>query len=536
VSNNEVIKNFLELLDGKNEPLVPGLIKKSFFFVTSTGLREQPEMLLLELFREIFYKNFFGNGGQHAIDPEIKDSSIGEYSEEERAVLYLTRGRPKKGRNILSSGFFMPAYPSLARGGWFRKQSDRQLRDAMFRGFCAQYFKDSNVDSYGPYSEIIIKALVGHKSVGVAPMDEVPELLSAAISKVDIPEDAGLRNYEEAVEELNDIFSIAANGKDRNNVFKSSKKDIFSEILFSDLISICDLEASLPRLQWLEVIKCYLRISICSWNLAKMRLTVWLRDEIIKSIKDPDYIFNHEEFNAFLTSRYKNLFNASSTANDGLDYHVETYMKARVELSVLVYALQAIGEIPDVDKLELVVDDSRSGHITINDLMEIFHRSRNKFKLLSSDLDFDQWLIRICERSSAWTSPLEKGQGKNLSEFLRVLKRHGDGDGDFGFLITPVKTRNRTNNYKIFPGPMLIKLIVYLSSARKLKKFGGSEKKDRQLVLSEVEDHFSYYGIEFKITASARPELVNELMGLGLLNGSPDAGDSVAVKNPFKVD
>jgi hypothetical protein len=83
---------------------------------------------------------------------------------------------------------------------------------------------------------------------------------------------------------------------------------------------------------------------------------------------------------------------------------------------------------------------------------------------------------------------------------------------------------------------MLIKLIVYLSSARKLKKFGGSEKKDRQLVLSEVEDHFSYYGIEFKITASARPELVNELMGLGLLNGSPDAGDSVAVKNPFKVD
>jgi len=81
VSNNEVIKNFLELLDGKNEPLVPGLIKKSFFFVTTTGLREQPEMLLLELFREIFYKNFFGNGGQHAIDPDIKNTSIGEYSE-----------------------------------------------------------------------------------------------------------------------------------------------------------------------------------------------------------------------------------------------------------------------------------------------------------------------------------------------------------------------------------------------------------------------------------------------------------------------
>jgi hypothetical protein len=53
------------------------------------------------------------------------------------------------------------------------------------------------------------------------------------------------------------------------------------------------------------------------------------------------------------------------------------------------------------------------------------------------------------------------------------------------------------------------------------------------LVLQDVEDHFSQYGIDFSTAADARPLLMNELQAMGLLRGSPDAGSSVAVANPY---
>jgi hypothetical protein len=60
-----------------------------------------------------------------------------------------------------------------------------------------------------------------------------------------------------------------------------------------------------------------------------------------------------------------------------------------------------------------------------------------------------------------------------------------------------------------------------------------TRKSNDRLVLSDVENHFREYGIEFGMTAGASPKLISELQGLGLLVGSPDAGDSVSVKNPF---
>ena len=77
---------------------------------------------------------------------------------------------------------------------------------------------------------------------------------------------------------------------------------------------------------------------------------------------------------------------------------------------------------------------------------------------------------------------------------------------------------------------MLIKTIAYLAGEHKKINTEGASNR---LVLSDIEKHFRYYGIEFGLTASARPKLITELQALGLLVGSPDAGDSVAVKNPF---
>ena len=77
---------------GKNEPPLPPVISKSFVFVSTTGLRETPEILLLELFREIFFDKFSSSKSSSQLDPEKE----GLYSFEEKAILYLTRGRVKK--------------------------------------------------------------------------------------------------------------------------------------------------------------------------------------------------------------------------------------------------------------------------------------------------------------------------------------------------------------------------------------------------------------------------------------------------------
>jgi hypothetical protein len=227
------------------------------------------------------------------------------------------------------------------------------------------------------------------------------------------------------------------------------------------------------------------------------------------------------------------LFNPSSSATDGPNVHVDVYIKARVELTVLCRALEVTDVIPNLDKLELVATDVGGDKISTHDFLTAFVKSRSEIVQLASPLNARQWLLRTCEKFPAWTSPKKKGQGKNLDEFLRVLARSSEGDGDNGYLVTPIRRGNRAMNYSIFPGPMLIKTITFLAAQKKKRQELKAEKSSDRLVLSDVENHFREYGIEFGVTAGARPKLISELQGLGLLVGSPDAGDSVSVKNPF---
>lgn len=194
MQNKDIFNNLLGNAYGKNEPPLPPLIAKSFVFVSSTGLRETPEILLLELFRETFFDRFSSSKGSVQLDPERK----GLYSIEEKAILYLTRGRAKKTKIQNFSGYFAPAYPSLARGGWLRPKSDRQLRDAIFRGFIAQSLRDTSGKLIPVVAKTIINSLEGFRSVeskGIANA----EILSAAIANTIFDEkEFGLLSSEEA--------------------------------------------------------------------------------------------------------------------------------------------------------------------------------------------------------------------------------------------------------------------------------------------------------------------------------------------------
>jgi hypothetical protein len=530
MQNKEIFEASLAGAYGKNEPPLPSIISKSFVFVSSTGLRETSEIILLELFRETFFDTFSLTKSSSQLDPEKK----GQYSEEEKAILYLTRGRQKKTRIKNFSGYFAPAYPSLARGGWLRKETDRQLRDAIFRGFLAQSLRDTSGKLISEVSKSIIDALGGHRSSNSVGLVK-SEILSAAISTAVFDEkEFGLLNNDQAISRLIDTLTQATSGdKEHSYTFKSSSIDTFAKTLTEDLLAICDLERVIPRLQWLDILKCFLRLAICSWVLAKMRITVWIRDEILKIVENESYVSSSASFEIFLNERNLNLFKPSSSATDGPNVHIDIYIKARVELTVLCLALNATGGVSDWDKLELVATDVGSGKISMENFLSAFVSHRKQIVDLAKPLNLRQWLLRTCEKFPAWTSPRKKGQGKNLNEFLRVLARSGEGDGDNGYLVTPIKRGNRAMNYSIFPGPMLVKTISFLAAQKKRKIELKTGKGSDRLVLSDVENHFRQYGVEFGMTAGARPKLIAELQSLGLLVGSPDAGDSVSVKNPF---
>lgn len=532
MSSKQILADLLEAKQGRVEPTLPKFLSNSFIFVATAGLRETPDILLLELFRELFFKNFSSSKGQHHLDPNKNDSTIYlNFSDKEKAILYLTRGRVKKIKGRENAGFYSPAYASIARGGWLRPEAEHQIRDSLFKGFIAQSLKFSPADArpkmISNVSEIIINALIGQNSNINLPNQNI-EFMWEAVKGTNISEIEDLRDKGQAIENLVDVIQDAIDGNKRSFTFVSPIFDEYSDILTNDFLELCKLEARVPRLQWLEILKCYLRISNCSWILSKMKITVWLRDQILCAVENPDYFIAESDFYKFLAERNRNLFIASSGATDGPNIHVKTYVRARIELTLLTYALHSLSLKDDFLSQELVCSDGKSDQMPAVDFILLFKQHRNKLSELFGNLTVKQWLIRNCEKYPGWTDPFKKGQGKPLSEALRVLSRSEISDGDSGYLVTPIRGVGRSNSYSIFPGPMLIKSIVYLASKSKARS-----SQIGRLVLSDVENHFRLYGIEFGVAAGARPRLISELQDLGLLNGSPDAGDSVEVKSPF---
>lgn len=84
----------------------------------------------------------------------------------------------------------------------------------------------------------------------------------------------------------------------------------------------------------------------------------------------------------------------------------------------------------------------------------------------------------------------------------------------------------------VFPGPMLLRTFAFLAGREKER---GEKHERGKLVLADIEAHFKEYGVEFGVTAGARPRLIVQLAEMGLLKGSPDAGDSAEVLSPYRV-
>ena len=509
-----------------NEPIVHPLIRKGFVFVPSAGMRLAPEILVLELYREVFFKNHHGSTGGKELDPEeLKENSTNLYTTEERAVLNALRGRRRKSRNSKTQSFYAPIYPSLAVNGWLGKNRERVIVNFLLGGPIAQHlWRRGETEEMHRERKVLVdtllRALVGHNSI------EENDPHGKDILSVTLCETSFEIDWHVAENKLQDKTTPIAAMKIQD--------DCLSERIYTDLLVICNLEKSLPRMQWLQVLMTFLRFSMPMWLLAQLQITSLLHAYLLAVI-DKGNIANSHRIETDIRNRNFGLLYPSLTPTRAIFEKTEQYMKKRIETNILLYLLEKVK--PDmISNKRLELHRAGSDVLSMEELLQVTKDSIGDLKSSrwtqqeGVEDGFQNILTRLSERHAAWRDPLNKGQGKNIDEFFRVLYRDNMGDEVGGYLLLP-EGRGRTRGFRVFPGQLLLKTISFLASQDKLSS--GTVKGGGQLVLEDVENHFKQYGIDFSYAADARPVLVRRLQEMGLLTGSPDAGSSVAVASPY---
>lgn len=511
-----------------NEPGVHPLIKGSFAFVPSAGMRLSPEILVLELFREVFFADDRRPSNKE-VDPEEVEAGSQKrvFSDPERAFLHAMRGRRKKTKKSKTMPFFAPLYPELARQAWFGRNRERVIVNFLLQGPLTQHFwyKGSVDGRRAQRDEFVgtcLKALLGHRTV----RGPHQSMRGKDISSIALVESNGpLLNLEDKGRE-----TLTSYLDSQSRVFRIDRDELADRIA-NDFLEICSLEARMPRMEWIKVLMTFLRFALPMWLLAQMRITTLLHDWLLAAV-GRGQLPTRDEMSTALSIRNRSLLRPSITPTREIFARTETYMKHRVELSILLYELELLETSPIKGKT-LTSFGGTGAQLSVDKLLLVARELRDRLmrtERVQHCGGIQTFLIREAEAFGVWRNPLNKGQGKNIDEFFRILYRDPLGDEAGGSLLLSEGYGN-ARGFRVFPGQMLLKVVTYLSAQAKTKS--DATRGGGKLVLEDVEGHFRQYGVDFTYAADARPLLVRELQAMGLLTGSPDAGGSVTVSSPY---
>jgi hypothetical protein len=510
----------------KNEPKMHAMLK-GFVAPPSVGMRLSPEILVLELFREVFFqKPEDSHSSTRELSPEfLSESGHHYFSAGERAVIHCAKGRRKQTKKMArDSIFYAPAYPHIARGAWLSKNRERIIGKLLFEGAFPQWLWWESADSEASKAnqhaavEQVIQALAGSAKVsGGIPIQDI--LAAASGAQLDS------ETIRTASETLKD-----ATGRD-DHVLKG-EADPLSERVSLDFLQLCDAERELPRLLWLRLLMTFLRFALPMWFLARLEITVLLRQMLVEVLEGGP-VPSIEEVRGKLRQRGSCLLTPSLTRSRLLYERVSRYIRCRVELNAMIYLLEQLRPEQITGK-KLVLNQASKGQIGLSELFSVAAGASGEMKASEAVRgcpSFETSLARISEAYPAWRNPYAHGQGKNINEFLMVLYKAETGDEEGGHLLIR-EGRSDSAGFRTFPGPLLLQLMAFLAFRAKGadgRIVGGGTG----LNLRDIENHFKTYGIDFGSAAETRPLLTRELQNLGLLVGSPDAGSSVAVTVPF---
>ena len=514
--------NGLKLSASKTEAGWHDSIQSSFLFVPSAGMRVSSDDLIIELYREVFFETR-SEGSLKRIDPEEQEDGNSVFDDEEKLSLYMSRGRKKQTSATRQlTNFYTPLYPSLARRSWLRKQSERAIRDFFLKAI-AQHLHGGGSNSQSADNDLIdifYSALLG-KCNGAERGEDIAGLQIDTLR--------GCVSAEDGKDKLADLCGLS--GDDRKSgksifILQSKDSDALARTFFEDLQQLCQLEGSLDRLQWMSLFKTFLRFSSSVWLLAQMNMTIVFRDKLLSILSGLSELDIDEKWvDQIIQTRHHGLFKPTMTPTNQLEKYVQQYVKARIELNILVALVEKYSASDWSNKTMSLHTGSQSDL----GILELMTKALNTKSALATDLegrDLRVVLTRFCERFSAWSMPVKAtgGPAKGYCEYLLVLRKMEQGDEDGGYLVIPSKRKN--TGYKIFPGNLMLKLITFLAERANPHK---------KLVFADVEDHFKKYGLDFGEKGEIRPKLIESLQDMGLLRGSPDAGDSVAVSNPYPL-
>ena len=512
-----------------NEPKVHELVRGSFAFVHSAGMRLAPEILVLELMREVFFEKHYEQTRKQDLDPDEKNANGYCLSKEQRAILHALRGR-RKNKGSRQQSFFAPAYPSLAKLAWLGKNRERIIYNFLFSGPVSQHLWGRGGPDHQEgkkqqqlLAERVYLALLGGKSC-FDDNNKGKDFLAVTLGSKEFDE---YRNSELAKN------NIIGNTEDKGTIMRTEHDELAARVT-EDLLAICEIEGSLPRMQWLQLLMTFLRFSLPMWLLAQMQITRLLHSWLLEAVEEK-HIVNKETIEQELAKRNRALLRPTLVATRELFEHIERYMKCRVEVNILLYCLEQ-ARPQELSNKKLTYAREAGNRLTLENLLVLARnasddiRCSERFKKVAKNSSVQTFLTREGELFSAWRNPLMNGQGKNINEFFRVLYRAKPGDEEGGYLLTP-EGRGIKRGFRVFPGQLLLKMATYL--ADRSKRSGQRSGSVGKLVLQDVEELFEEYGIGFSTAADARPLLMRELQALGLLVGSPDAGSSAGVACPY---
>lgn len=498
---------------------------QGFLSVPSVGMRLAPEILILELYRDVFYTADTDRRSQtRELRPDLRneDNELA-FSHPERAVISALRGRRKQNRRSSEDPFYAPAYPGLARQAWLSKKRERVIVRLLFEGAFSQHLwsRGDRADKQQKQREVVdlmLQAFLGTPKA-VAGRGAHPDVLAAALGDPNQGVDS-----QAARENLIRITNRSS------SVFDADRDDLADRIT-ADFLALCVLEQNLPRLLWLRIMMTYLRLALPIWLMAHMRITCLVHGWLVKALDGRDYPGEPAIEGAF-AGRNKDLVRPTLTPTREIFGRIAQCIRCRVELNVLLYCLEKLQ--PGFRGKEITTRREGAGYIRLVDVFPMVRAAGESLRAAPNGemaSGGQVFLSRKSEAFRAWRDPLNKGQGKNIDEFLRVLYRAERGDEAGGYLLVR-EGRGDSTGFRVFPGQLLLQTVAFLAAKAKQQEpstvHGGGK-----LVLEDIEKHFSCYGIDFSQAADARPQLMSELQALGLLVGSPDAGSSVAVACPF---
>lgn len=497
-------------------------VKDSFLFVPRASMRSAPDELIIELYRELFFSKR-ANSSARSLRPDVKNETDNdEYSWYEQVALYAARGRRKQLKNASSNDYYTPAYPSLARNSWPRENSERVVRDLFFRAI-AQYLHGSgkNKDAIKDFTSILISALAGSN---IKDSSARRDIIGLKVNNLQ-----GCCDINDTSSKLEDLLGVTTVDKSagyHKAIFSTVGRgnDPLAETIYNDVLQLCELEKKIDRLQWLALFKTYMRLSTSIWLLSHMKITIELRNKLLESMTQKNIFINEGWIDSVIETRFEKLFQPSITPTNQIGSYIGEYIKARSELNLLVGLVEKYSQ----ENLSGKIISPRSGssdEIGIDKLINLGNEVADQMQTDLNGHSLRTLLTRQCEKYSSWRAlavdRIQPGQG--YLEYLIVLRKMDSGDEDGGYLLTASRGRNK--GFKIFPGNLMITLIAF---------FAARNTSNRKFVLSDIESHFKKYGVDFSERGGSRPKLIGCLQDMGLLKGSPDAGDSVAVTNPYE--